>query len=276
MATTKEYGSLPSNKLGELLRQWRAARRMSQLDLALEAEISSRHLSYVESGKAQPSREMMLRLADALGVPLRERNGLLNAAGFAPIYRETGLTTPEMALAKRAVEVILKQQEPYPAIVVDRHWNIVLGNAGATKLLQFLLGRQLEDRNVARHIFKPDFLRPYFANWEEVAGDVVRRLHQEIAWNSTDEVLPKLLAEILSYPDVPKQWRTRELEAAVPPLLTCVFRKQETELRFFSTYTTFATPHDVTLEELRIESCFPADDNTAKTWNELVKFTNQA
>jgi transcriptional regulator with XRE-family HTH domain len=275
MATTKEYGSLPSNKLGELLRQWRAARRMSQLDLALEAEISSRHLSYVESGKAQPSREMMLRLADALAVPLRERNGLLNAAGFAPIYRETGLTTPEMALARRAVEVILKQQEPYPAIVVDRHWDLVLVNKGATKLLQFLLGRQIEDRNIARHIFNPDFLRPYFANWEEVAGDVVRRLHQEIAWNSTDEVLPKLLAEILSYPDVPKQWRTRELEAAVPPLLTCIFRKQETELRFFSTYTTFATPHDVTLEELRIESCFPADDRTAKTWNDLVEFTNR-
>jgi transcriptional regulator with XRE-family HTH domain len=242
---------------------------MSQLDLALEAEISSRHLSYIESGKAQPSREMMTRLADALTIPLRERNALLIAAGYAPVYRETGLTTPEMTAARRAVEFILKQQEPYPAIVMDRHWNLLLVNDGAKKLLQFLLGGPPSERNVVRQVFSDNILRPFIANWDEVAADMIRRLHQEIDWVPTDEALPSLLAEVLSYPNVPEQWRTRELESSASPLLTFVFRKGDTELRFFSTWTTFGAPHDVTLEELRIESSFPADELTTKIWHEL-------
>jgi transcriptional regulator with XRE-family HTH domain len=243
---------------------------MSQLDLALEAEISSRHLSYVESGKAQPSREMMTRLADALAIPLRERNALLIAAGYAPVYRETGLTTPEMASARRAVEFILKQQEPYPAIVMDRHWNLLLANRGATHLLQFLMDTPPAERNVVRQVFSNDILRPYIANWDDVAADMIRRLHQEIDWVPTDEVLPKLLAEVLSYPDVPERWRTRDLEISASPLLTFIVRKGDTELRFFSTWTTFGSPHDVTLEEMRIESSFPADDLTAKLWDDVV------
>jgi transcriptional regulator with XRE-family HTH domain len=243
---------------------------MSQLDLALEAEISSRHVSYVESGKAQPSREMITRLANALAIPLRERNALLIAAGYAPIYRESTLTTPEMALARQAVDFILKQQEPYPAIVLDRHWNLVLTNSGAMKLIEFFLGGQPSDRNVVRQIFRSDLLRPYIVNWEEVATDMIRRLHQEIDWVPTDKVLQNLLSEVLSYPDVPEQWRTRELQAPMVPLLTFIFRKADVELRFFSTWTTFGAPHDVTLEELRIESSFPADELTAKTWSDLV------
>jgi transcriptional regulator with XRE-family HTH domain len=243
---------------------------MSQLDLALEAEISSRHLSFVESGKAQPSREMITLLADALAIPLRERNALLMAAGYAPIYRESTLGTPEMALARQAVEFILKQQEPYPAIVLNGHWDLVLINEGATRLIKFLLGDLPRERNVVRQIFSDDLLRPYIANWEEVAADMIRRLHQEIDWVPTDRVLQSLLAEVLSYSGVPEQWRTRELEAPMSPLLTFVFRKAGTELRFFSTWTTFGAPHDVTLEELRIESSFPADDLTATTWNELT------
>ena len=259
-----------TSRLGELLRRWRSTRRMSQLDLALEAEISSRHLSYVESGKAQPSRDMMTRLADALAIPLRERNALLIAAGYAPVYRETGLTTPEMASARRAVEFILKQQEPYPAIVMDRHWNLLLVNSGATRLLHFLLGGPTLERNVVRQVFSHDILRPYIVNWEEVAADMVRRLHQEIDWVPTDEVLPTLLTEVLSYPGVPEQWRTREFEKSASPLLTFVVRKGDAELCFFSTWTTFGSPHDVTLEELRIESSFPADELTAKTWTDIA------
>jgi transcriptional regulator with XRE-family HTH domain len=259
-----------TSRLGDLLRQWRATRRMSQLDLALEAEISSRHLSYLESGKAQPSREMLTRLADALAIPLRERNALLMAAGYAPVYRESTLSNPEMSLAKQAVEFILKQQEPYPAIVLDRHWDLVLINNGASRLIEFLLGAQPQERNVVRQIFSHDVLRPYIANWDEVAGDMIRRLHQEIDWVPTDKVLQSLLAEVLSYPGVPEQWRTRELEVSMSPLLTFIFRKNSTDLRFFSTWTTFGAPHDVTLEELRIESSFPADEVTAKTWNGLI------
>jgi transcriptional regulator with XRE-family HTH domain len=244
---------------------------MSQLHLSLEAEISSRHLSYVESGKAQPSREMITRLADALQIPLRERNGLLLAAGYAPIYRETQLTTPEMALAKRAVEFILQQQEPYPAIVLDRHWNLLEANGGAKHLLQFLLGGPPTERNIVRQIFSHEILRPYIVNWEATAGDLIHRLHQEVAWVPTDEVLGALLNEVLSYPDVPEKWRSRNVEATVSPLLNFVVRKRDVELRFFSTWTTFGTPQDVTLEELRIESSFPADETTAKAWYEVVQ-----
>jgi len=246
---------------------------MSQLDLALEADISSRHLSYVESGKAQPSREMLTRLANALSIPLRERNALLMAAGYAPVYRESTLATPEMALAKRAVEFILKQQEPYPAIVLNRHWDLVLINNGAARLIDFLLGGQPSERNVVRQIFSRDILRPYITNWEEVAVDMIRRLHQEIDWVPTDEMLQSLLTEVLSYPGVPEQWRTRELQVPMSPLLTFVFRKNNTELRFFSTWTTFGAPHDVTLEELRIESSFPANDLTTRIWSELTSGT---
>ncbi len=266
----REASPEPASRLGLLLRQWRTTRRRSQLDLALDAEVSSRHLSYIESGKSQPSREMVTRLADTLAIPLRERNTLFIAAGYAPVYRETGLTTPEMALARQAIDFILKQQEPYPAIVIDRHWNLVLANGGAAKLIGFLLDSPPTDNNVVRQIFRKDILRPYIANWDEVAVDMIRRLHQEIDWVPTDTVLQDLLAEVLSYPDVPDQWRSRELELPKPPMLSFVFRKPDKELRFFSTWTTFGAPHDVTLEELRIESSFPADESTARVWKDLI------
>ncbi len=243
---------------------------MSQLDLSLEAEISSRHLSYIESGKSQPSREMMTRLADALSIPLRERNALFIAAGYAPVYRETGLSTPEMTIARQAVDFILKQQEPWPAIVMDRHWNLLQVNGGATKLIGWLLGRSPEDRNVVRQVFRHDMLRPYIVNWEEVAADMVRRLNQEIDWVPTDDESKALLSEVLAYPGVPAQWRTRDLQTPALPMLTFTFRKGADEVSFFSTWTTFGAPHDVTLEELRIESSFPADERTAQAWAEIV------
>jgi hypothetical protein len=213
---------------------------------------------------------MVTRLADALNVPLRERNSLLIAAGFAPIYRETGLSAPEMALTKRAMELILKQQEPYPAIVQDRHWNLVQANEGAAKFLQFTLGRIPQERNIARQLLRDEYLKPFIANWEEMARDIIRRLHQEVAWVPTDETLRALLAEVLAYPGVPEHWRAPELEVPASPLLNFVVRKGDVELRFFSTWTTFGSPHDVTLEELRIESSFPADEATEKAWAEVL------
>ena len=211
-----------------------------------------------------------MRLADALQIPLRERNVILIAAGYAPVFRETELGSAQMMQAKRAVEFILKQQEPYPAIVLDRHWNLVDANEGARHLLQFLIGGPPAERNIVRHIFSHQILRPYIANWEATAGDLIHRLHQEIAWDPTDEFLRSLLNEVLSYPDVPQPWQTRNLDAALSPVLTFNLRKGGTELRFLSTWTTFGTPQDVTLEELKIESSFPADDETAKTWHDLV------
>ncbi|WP_368564426.1 helix-turn-helix domain-containing protein [Pseudoxanthomonas sp. UTMC 1351] len=247
-----------------MLREWRLTRRLSQLDLALAAEVSTRHISYVETGKAQPSREMVARLADTLEMPLRERNALLIAAGYAPQYPETALAAPELARIHRAIDFMLAQQEPYPAFVLDRHWNILMANRAAQRVNHFLLGgRASPHANMLRHVFDPDDLRAVLVNWEEVAGDLIRHLHNEIAAAPTDATARALLDEALAYPDVPQRWRTRELATAPSPLLTTAFRRDGQDLRFFSSITIFAAPRDITLDELRIECCFPMDDATA-------------
>ncbi len=249
--------------VGELLRHWRTIRHLSQLDLALETGVSARHLSCMETGKSQPSREMVLRLAEALEIPLRERNSLLVAAGFAPRYYESDLAAPEMAQQRSAIDLILKHQEPYPAIVMDRHWNVQLGNGAAPKFIRFLLGYDPTENNVIRLSLHPEGLRQVTVNWEETAWDLVRHLHSQIAALPSDQVAKDLLEEVLGYPGVPAEWRNREIGVPVTPLLTTILRKDGVELRLFSTITTFATPHDVTLDELRIECSFPADPETA-------------
>jgi transcriptional regulator with XRE-family HTH domain len=255
--------------VGALLRHWRTARRLSQLELSLDADVSSRHLSYVETGRSQPSREMVLRLADALEIPLRERNALLVAAGYAPRYFETGLAAPEMAQVRSAVELILRHQEPYPAFVLDRHWDIRMANQAGPRCTRFLLGADPTESNMIRLVLHPDGLRRVMVNWEETAGDLIRHLHNEIAASPADERAERLLAEVLAYPGIPARWRTREIGAPTTPLLTTIFSKGDVELRFFSTFTTFGTPHDVALEELRIECTFPADEGTAAACRRL-------
>jgi transcriptional regulator with XRE-family HTH domain len=267
--------SPPAIAVGALLREWRAARRLSQLDLALDAGVSARHLSYVETGKAQPSRDMIARLADTLGVPLSERNALLMAAGFAPRYPETALSRPELAQVRRAIELTLEHQEPFPAFVLNRRWDIVLTNRAATRFVNFLRGGSAH-ANMIRQLFDPNDVRAFVVNWEEVAGDLIRHLHDEIAAAPSDAQARALLEEVLGYPGVPSQWRTRELGAAPPPLLTVVFRKDEREARFFSTIATFGTPRDVTLDDLHIECCFPADDATADLCRELAHVDPEA
>lgn len=255
----------PTPNVGILLREWRAARRVSQLDLALAAETSARHLSYIETGKAQPSRDMVMRLADALEMPLRERNALLMAAGYAPKYPETALDTPALTQVQRAIELILGQQEPYPAFLLNRHWDVLMANRAAVRINHFVLrGRASAHQNMLRRFFDPNDLRAAVVNWDEVAGDLIRHLHDEVTATPTDSITRGLLDEVLSYPGVPKRWRTRELGTRPPPLLTVVFRQDQQELRFFSTITTFGTPRDVTLDDLRIECAFPADNTTAE------------
>ncbi|MEH6418683.1 helix-turn-helix domain-containing protein [Pseudomonas sp. CGJS7] len=257
--------------VGALLREWRSARRLSQLDLALDAGVSARHLSYLETGKSHASREMIARLADALEMPLRERNALLVAAGFAPMYPETALATPELAQIRRAIEFVLKQQEPYPAFLLNRHWDVVMANQAAVRVNRFVMdGRPNRHSNMIRQIFDPEDLRPAVANWEEIAGELIRHLHNAVAAAPSDTVARNLLAEALAYPGVPAHWRRRQFDTAPSPLLPTILRHGDSELRFFSTITTFGTPRDITLDELHVECCFPMDEATAQLCRELA------
>jgi len=177
---------------------------MSQLTLALDADISTRHLSCLETGRAQPSREMLLRLAEALEIPLRERNTLLQAAGHAPLYRQTSLDAPEMEAACQAVDLLLQQQEPYPAIVIDRYWNTLRMNSGTRHFLgRFPICDSVKPHNGVRFVFHPKGLRPFIENWESAAARIIQRVHREAVANPSDETMKCFLEELLSYPAVP-------------------------------------------------------------------------
>jgi transcriptional regulator with XRE-family HTH domain len=238
---------------------------MSQLSLAIEAEISSRHLSFVETGRSHPSREMVLLLAEVLDVPPRARNDLLAAGGYTPIYRESGLESPEMAQFRRALDFLLRQQEPYPAIVLDRYWNVLLANQGTDRFMGLFLdseaAAELGPPNAMRLICHPQALRPCIVNWEATAAALIQWLHRDLL-RSADAGIQLLLNELLAYPDVPRNWRTLDLDAPTAPFLTIEMQKGDTHLNFFTTLTTLGTPYDITLHELRIESFFPADEPT--------------
>ncbi len=251
--------------VGDLLRGWRLRRRMSQLDLASSAEISQRHLSFLESGRSMPSREMILRLARHLEVPSRERNVLLTAAGFAPIYRERSLSDPALAPARAAVEVVLRGHEPFPALAVDRHWSLVAANAAVAELLVGVDPRLLEPPiNVLRVSLHPDGMASRIDNLPEWREHVLSRLARQNAV-SGDEVLEKLYHELEAYPE--RLGRSKRSEhgrafedIAVPLRVT----SELGVLSFFSTTTVFGTPVDVTLSELAIEAFLPADETTAE------------
>jgi len=236
---------------------------MSQMCLALDSEISTRHLSCLETGKAQPSREMVVRLAEALQISLRDRNAFLVAAGYAPLYRETTLDQPEMEAALAALHLLLKQQEPYPGIVVDRYWNILRSNAGAERFLALFPGcSSITPRNAIRLLFDPKGLRPFVANWETAAARLIQRVHREVGANPWDKRMKAFLESLLGYQDVPSRWLLPDLDGAASPLLTIDYRWNNRTLRIFSTLTTFSTAQDVALQELRVESFFPADEST--------------
>ncbi|HZS62213.1 MAG TPA: helix-turn-helix transcriptional regulator [Gemmatimonadaceae bacterium] len=258
---------------GVLLREWRAARHISQLHLALSANVSSRHLSCVETGRAQPSPELIERLAEALDIPFRERNALLIAAGHAPGYRETDFHAPEMAKARGAIELILKHQEPYPAIVMSRQWDLLMVNQGAARVFGWIRGGPSAERNVIRQAFDPRGLRPYIVNWSEVAADMVRQLQSDVAAAPHDPRPRALLNEVLASPDLPAHgWA----DAPANPLWHAHYRKDGRDVRFFWTITTFGTAQDVTLQELRIECSFPADEATAEWCQSLAREASPA
>jgi transcriptional regulator with XRE-family HTH domain len=249
--------------VGELLRRWRRVRGLSQLGLALEASTTPRHVSFVESGRSQPSRAMVLRLARVLDVPLRERNQLLLAAGYAPAYRESGLDGDHAARVRDALERILAAHEPYPAVVMDRHWNVVDANAAAGRFFAWLLGSRAEPANVIRLMFAPDGLRPHVTNWEATAEALIQRLHREAVGGVPDAETIALRDAALAQPGVPAAWRLPDPSHAPPPVVPVAFAKDGLALSYFSTVTTLGTPQDALLQEIRIESFFPADEVTA-------------
>jgi transcriptional regulator with XRE-family HTH domain len=272
METARNGTIVQPGGVGSLLRRWREARHLSQLELALEAEVSSRHISFLETGRAEPSRAMLLTLANVLDVPLRERNSLLLAAGFAPIYGETGLEDPRMSRVRTAIEIILKNNEPRSAYAHDRHWNILMANQAFIKFLTIILGRPpagLEPLrvasaprlNVLRLVFDPDSVRKVIVNWETVAQSLLNEASRRLAW-ARDETLKNLIDEMLGYPGVPARWREPDLEARRDLILPTELNLGGTSVRMFSTVTTLATPNDVTLQDLHIEAFYPADAET--------------
>ncbi|HVR20956.1 MAG TPA: helix-turn-helix transcriptional regulator [Polyangiaceae bacterium] len=265
----------PRSSVGPLLQFWRRSRNLSQLALATQAGVSSRHLSFVETGRANPSREMVLLLANTLDVPLRERNALLLAAGFAPFYLESSLDAPGLSAARGALDAILRQQEPFPAVVMNRHWDILRTNEAATRFFSWLLGdrRARGPANVVRLMFHPDGLRPFVANWPAVAEALLRRVHREAVGGVPDQATKALLAEILDYPDVSQTLRSTDFSAPLLPIVPVSFRKNERAFDFFSTVTTLGTPQDVTLQEIRIECFFPVNGETERAARELAMLT---
>jgi transcriptional regulator with XRE-family HTH domain len=263
---------------GRLLRRWREARRLSQLELALEAEVSARHLSFVETGRATPSREMLITLANVLDVPLRERNVLFLAAGYAPVYGETSLNDPRMSQVRDVIEIMLRSNEPRAAIAHDRYWNVVMANAAFVRLLSIVLGKapaglsamQVATAprvNLLHLLFDPDSLRRVIVNWEASAQALLNQAYRRLAW-ARDEMLKALIDDVLKYPGVPARWREPELEARHALILPMELNFNGKVARMFSTVTSVATPHDVTLQDLHIEVFYPADAESESTLQE--------
>jgi transcriptional regulator with XRE-family HTH domain len=250
--------------VGSLLREWRTSRKLSQMDLAGEAEVSTRHISFIETGRSKPSREMVLILASVMELPLRERNTLLLAAGFAPAYRETDLESPEMAQVKKTLELILKQAEPFGAVVMDRRWNIVMSNDAATRMTALLSSDMatlmgLGIPNMMRLLFHPAGLRNSIVNWEEVARAIIGRAHKEVQLDQ-DPAQRNIFEEALACPGVPEDFRAVDIVDDPPLLIPIHFRRDEFDARVFTTITTLGTAQDVTLQELRVEVFYPADE----------------
>ena len=261
-AATSRIGSAVHLNFGDHLRWWRKRRGLSQLELAGVAGTSQRHLSFLESGRASPSQQMVVSLASALGVSLRQQNALLRSAGYAAIWKEGKLGDPELAQVDRALDYILLQQEPFPAFVVDRHWNLKRANRGAVRLVEFLLGEVPQGAvNLADALLSPAVLRPYIVNWEEVALHFIRGVQADAIADGSSES-STLLVRLLSYEGLTELSHSATMEDAPRPLLPIHLRKADISLHVFTTIATLGTPQDVTVQEIRIESFFPMDEPT--------------
>jgi transcriptional regulator with XRE-family HTH domain len=246
------------NDLGNLLRHWRHQRGKSQLDLSLDTGISQRHLSFVESGRSVPSRDLLLIVSETLDVPLRERNVLLLASGYAPIYSERTWEAPEMGVVTKAIDRVLKQQEPHPALVLDRYWNVIRTNDAAPRFFgSFLdLEARKKPRNLLDLMFDPAGMRPFVEGWETVATGLLQRVYRECVGHMVDEKTAGLLKSLEKYPGVKELSRIPKTQS---PVLPITFVKGGKRSSYFSLITTVGTPQCITAQELRIECMFPAN-----------------
>jgi transcriptional regulator with XRE-family HTH domain len=268
--TKPAQGSI--GKFSHLLRHWRQLRRLSQLELAGQANVSARHVSFLESGRSQPSREMVQLLGTALDLPLEERNVLHVAAGFVPPYGARELTVENAPHVSQALDFILRQQEPYPAIVIDGHWDVRLRNEASRRMFStFRQSYEMEPGiadNAMHTVFHPKGLRQFIVNWEEFAGEMIQILHREVA--SGSRISAQILNEIMVYPGLSAFSKPARAPAATSPVMTMQLQKGDLRLAFFSTFTTFAMPADAALQQLKIECFYPADDATAEIARKLA------
>jgi transcriptional regulator with XRE-family HTH domain len=263
--------------LGPLLRHWRAVRGRSQLDLALESGISQRHISFIESGRSAPGRQTLLQMAQALEVPLRERNALLLAAGFAPLYSESPWNATEMQGIDKALRRMLQQQEPFPAVVMDRHWNVLMTNDAAPRFFnRFVdLSRRSPPRNLLHLMFDPAGMRPFIANWDDVGRSLIQRVHRESTERVVDLQTRALLSELLACPGIDPAWKTTksllvDTAASTLPLVPMTFAHDGFTLSFFSLVTTVGTPQAAAAQELRLETMFPVDDAAEQAYAQFM------
>jgi len=258
--------------VGRILRSWRRSRRLSQEQLALEAEVSPRHLSCIETGRARPSRDMVLRLASVLDLPLRERNVLLGAAGFAPAYRQTDFFSAEMAPVRRAVEFMLERHEPYGAVVIDSGWNVLLANSGAQRLLAafFPQGDPSLLGNMLRLTLDPAGLRNVLTNWAPLARMTIHRTRLEAAAQGPESPAARILEEVMALDGLPDDVHQVPDPDALPLVVPLSLRRDELGVDLFATITTVGTPADVTAQEIRVETWFPADEASERWWREFM------
>lgn len=262
-------GMNATRPVGGLLREWRQRRRMSQLDFAVEAEISSKHLSFIETGRSRPSRDMLLRLAELLEVPLRERNTLLVAAGFAPLFAERSLDDPTLQSAREAMELVLKGHEPFPALAIDRHWNLLAANRAVGPLLSGVAAELLRPpMNVLRLSLHPDGLAPRIVNLAQWRAHLFARLRRQIEI-SADTALIALLEELGRYPAPAVKTRGADADPGNLFVVPLTIATPAGVLSFISTTTVFGTPIDITLSELALETFFPADAATSAALRQL-------
>ncbi|GGG66792.1 helix-turn-helix domain-containing protein [Edaphobacter dinghuensis] len=244
-------------QLGELLRYWRQERGKSQLDLSLDTGISQRHVSFVESGRSTPSRDFLSTVSDALNIPLRERNVLLLASGYAPQYSEQSMDDEQMAIVTSAVDRMLQQHEPHPALVLDRHWNVLRRNEAATRFFGSFVDLEAwpKPRNLLELMFDPAGVRPFVEEWEKVAAGLLQRVRREAVGQVLDVELQRLLKRLQEYPEVEGLKPPPAAQSAVLPI---VFRRGEERFSYFSLITTVGTPQCITAQELRVECMFPS------------------